>query len=280
MAKTKKVKTPKVTDVTDIPMSELMGDDLRDPKHPLNRTNGKTKKQIDVERDALIARDKARSQTQHRILTGGDASRASLTDADKKAIAELESGQAQRKEIATANRIAKLKAKKAGMTEAMPLTGKAALSAIAQSATKDFVANGGTITKCNDTGATTMDRTRRARMRDKFTPAQKQKLEASRQSHNKAVAERLGKPVAKVTVDKTDRAVKRAPGKLRPDGLKEGSKLALLLDSAVNAGKGGIAMKELCKKVGWDRCSWSLKQVCKQANKKLRIDDNDRVFVS
>jgi hypothetical protein len=83
-------------------------------------------------------------------LTGGDAPRATLTDADKKAIAELESGQAQRKEIATANRIGKLKAKKSGATSAMPLTGKAALSAIAQSATKEFVANGGTITKCDD----------------------------------------------------------------------------------------------------------------------------------
>jgi hypothetical protein len=149
MAKAKK-KTPKVTDVTDIPMSELVGDDLRDPNHPLNRTKGMTKAQIDAERDRLIARDKQRSTAQHRILTGGgDASRATLTDADKKAIAELQSGEAHRKEIATANRIAKLKAKKAGATDAMPLTGKAALSAIAQSVTKEFVANGGTITKCD-----------------------------------------------------------------------------------------------------------------------------------
>jgi hypothetical protein len=163
MAKAKKVKTSNKklqaawdasmskTDVTDIPMSELVGDDLRDPNHPLNRTKGMTKAQIDAERDRLIARDKQRSTAQHRILTGGgSAPRAMLTDADKKAIAELESGQVQRKEIATANRIAKLKAKKAGATDAMPLTGKAALSAIAQRATKDFVANGGTITKCDD----------------------------------------------------------------------------------------------------------------------------------
>jgi|SRR5215469_15876637 len=122
------------------------GDDLSDPSHVLNRTNGKTKEQIDAERVALIERDKKRATTQHRILAGGE-SRAPLTEADKKAIAELESGEAQRQEVKTANRIAKMKAKKAGATTTMPLTGKAALSAIAQSATEQFVARGGKITK-------------------------------------------------------------------------------------------------------------------------------------
>ena len=126
------------------------GDDLSDPTHVLNRTNGKTKEQIDAERVALVERDKARSTTQHRILSGGEPAKASLTEHDRQAIAELKSGEAQKKEIATANRIGKLKAKKSGATSAMPLTGKAALSAIAQSATKEFVDNGGTIKKVDD----------------------------------------------------------------------------------------------------------------------------------
>jgi hypothetical protein len=125
--------------------------DLSHPDHPLNRTKDVTKEQIEAKRDQLIERDKARSHAQHRILTGAPDNRdANLTDADKKAIAELESGQAQRKEVATANRIAKLKAKKAGATTTMPLTGKAALSAIAQSVTETFVANGGKIKKSDD----------------------------------------------------------------------------------------------------------------------------------
>ena len=117
----------------------------------LDRTKGRSRQDIVAERERLIARDKQRDQVQHRILTGDTGHSVpritELNVADKKAIAELQSGEAQRAEAKTATRIAKLKAKKSGESTAMPVSGKAALSLIAQKATKEFVANGGKVTK-------------------------------------------------------------------------------------------------------------------------------------
>jgi hypothetical protein len=117
----------------------------------LDRTKGRSRQDIVAERERLIARDKQRDRVQHRILTGDTGHSVpritELNVADKKAIAELQSGEAQRAEAKTATRIAKLKAKKSGESTAMPVSGKAALTLIAQKATKEFIANGGKVTK-------------------------------------------------------------------------------------------------------------------------------------
>lgn len=60
---------------------------------------------------------------------------------------------------------------------------------------------------------------------------------------------------------------------------REGSKNAILLDAAIKAGKNGSTWDALAKKVGWQRCSYSLKTLCKQVGARLE-ERNDRVYVT
>jgi hypothetical protein len=63
-------------------------DDLLDPAHPLNRTNGKSKAEIAAKVDELIARDKSKHVA--RGVTSPAPKPSTLTEADHKAIAELQ----------------------------------------------------------------------------------------------------------------------------------------------------------------------------------------------
>jgi hypothetical protein len=64
-------------------------DDLTDPAHPLNRTNGKTKAEIDAKLTEILARDKSKHVA--RGITSPAPKLSTLTAADHKAIAELQS---------------------------------------------------------------------------------------------------------------------------------------------------------------------------------------------
>lgn len=56
----------------------------------------------------------------------------------------------------------------------------------------------------------------------------------------------------------------------RPDGLRAGSKQALLLDAAVAAGSIGATEAELCKKLGgWKKCAVTLRRVCEKVGAKV-----------
>jgi hypothetical protein len=105
--------------------------------------------------------------------------------------------------------------------------------------------------------------------------AEKEKLNQPKHS---AEAQNMENTVKTKTATKKSTA-KPAVKNGRADGLRDGSKLALLIDTAVAAGKKGIAMKELAKKVGWERCADTLRKTCKRIGAKLEEKD-DRVVVS
>lgn len=161
---------------------------------------------------------------------------------------------AQQKAAATEKsrvRVEQLLAKKSGATAAMPLTGKAALRAIADAA----VEAGHPIQRAAEpkkplTGKAARQAMRRA---DKALKAEERAA--------KRVAS--GKP-AKVA---------RKGAALRPDGLTEGSKNAVMLDLAMKAGKAGITEKAICAKLGWKACAVTLKRVCERVGVTLTRKD-------
>lgn len=59
----------------------------------------------------------------------------------------------------------------------------------------------------------------------------------------------------------------------RPDGLREGSKGALMLDTAVAAGTKGITESDLCAAIGWKKCAVTLRRVCAQVGAKCERKD-------
>lgn len=65
----------------------------------------------------------------------------------------------------------------------------------------------------------------------------------------------------------------------RPDGLKAGTKLAKLLDAAVDAGAKGSTEAELCRKVGWVKCMATLRRLCDRVGAKLDRKDDGRYVV-
>ncbi len=153
---------------------------------------------------------------------------------------------------------------------------------------------------------------RSRRLKDVRTPEQNAKLEVAREAHNEAVAKVLApkSPKAKKLPEttapladlsaaelkahapkpkKTKRralaeaiaaaATPKATNGTRPDGLRTGTKNAILLDAAIAAGEKGSTWEALAKKVGWTRCTWALKNVCKITHAKLTEKDG-RVFVT
>lgn len=69
-------------------------------------------------------------------------------------------------------------------------------------------------------------------------------------------------------------APQRAATQKRPDGLREGSKVAMVIDMACR--KDGVTCKEAAKKLGWNVLNSStLIRYCKAAGVKLRTEEKD-----
>lgn len=96
----------------------------------------------------------------------------------------------------------------------------------------------------------------------------------------KAPPKAPAKPAGKEAAKKPAKAAKGAKAptvaadfRNRPDGLRRGSKLALLLDAAAAAGKAGATEAELCKKLGWKACAVTLRRVCDRVGAKCERKD-------
>ena len=93
-----------------------------------------------------------------------------------------------------------------------------------------------------------------------LTPAQQKKLE---QVARKAKAK--PKPAPKPSAKKA-----KPVTALRPDGLREGSAGAKLVDFVCR--KEGATNEELCEMIGWKQCLPFLKKSCEQAGVKLKTE--------
>lgn len=85
---------------------------------------------------------------------------------------------------------------------------------------------------------------------------------------------KAAKTVAKVAAGLGKIAEKSAS--TRPDGLRQGSKQAVMLDMAL--APGGATEEAICKKLGWKRCRVTLKRVCDKVGAKLSRDDKTGKF--
>src|SRR5512146_1321619 len=95
----------------------------------------------------------------------------------------------------------------------------------------------------------------------------------------KAAATKARTPVKTPTTKTATTTTKTAPTTGRPDGLREGSQQAKLLDAAVAAGAEGATEAELCKKLGgWKKCASTLRRVCEKVGAKC-VRTNDGRFV-
>ena len=65
-----------------------------------------------------------------------------------------------------------------------------------------------------------------------------------------------------------------APVTTRPDGLRAGSKMAVMFDLALNT-PGGITEKAICKELGWKRCRVTLTRTCAKVGAVLAQTKND-----
>lgn len=131
----------------------------------------------------------------------------------------------------------------------MPLTGKAALRAIADKA----VASGAKITVI-PAGS---------RIKREIIPQTAREIAKNDQAQRKAKPKPPAKPAAKPATG------------ARPDGLREGSKMATAIDMVL--AKGGATTKEIAKKLGWTFLSpGTLKRYCATAKVKLSQAENGR----
>ena len=101
--------------------------------------------------------------------------------------------------------------------------------------------------------------------RQPLTAEQQKKVDAAAA---KAKASAKSKPVHKPTAKK-----KQGEVKLRPDGLREGSAGAKLVDTVCRAK--GATNRELCEAVGWRQCLPFLRKSCDQAGVKLRTEKKE-----
>ena len=67
------------------------------------------------------------------------------------------------------------------------------------------------------------------------------------------------------------KAKKSAPAGTRPDGLREGSKQAVMLDMALRPE--GATEAAICKKLGWKKCRVTLKRTADRVGATLTKDD-------
>lgn len=152
----------------------------------------------------------------------------------------------------------------------LPLTGKAALRAIAEAASKTVpvtkVAPGVTGAKAAEIPALAKGKAG-VKAREEAISAQARKGTA------KAPAAPAAKPAAKAPAKAPAKAKKSSGVEVRPDGLRVGSKSALMLDLALAAGKGGITEEAICKKLGWKHCAVTLRRVCERVGVKLSRKD-------
>lgn len=101
----------------------------------------------------------------------------------------------------------------------------------------------------------------------KKAPAKKPAAKAPKTTARKPAAKKAGKTPAAV-----DNA--RTPAGARPDGLREGSKQAVMLDMVL--APNGATEAEICKKLGWKKCRVTLKRVCEKVGVTLltsKVDD-------
>lgn len=101
----------------------------------------------------------------------------------------------------------------------------------------------------------------------KKAPVKTTAAKAPKTTARKPAAKRAGKPPAAV-----DNA--RTPAGARPDGLRAGSKQAVMLDMVL--APNGATEAEICKKLGWKKCRVTLKRVCEKVGVTLltsKVDD-------
>ncbi len=101
----------------------------------------------------------------------------------------------------------------------------------------------------------------------KKAPAKKPAPKAPKTTARKPAAKKAGNTPAAV-----DNA--RTPAGARPDGLRAGSKQAVMLDMVL--APNGATEAEICKKLGWKKCRVTLKRVCEKVGVTLltsKVDD-------
>lgn len=59
----------------------------------------------------------------------------------------------------------------------------------------------------------------------------------------------------------------------RPDGLRKGSKMAVMLDMVLRPE--GATEAAVCKKLGWKKCRVTLRRVCEKVGAKLAVERPD-----
>lgn len=77
---------------------------------------------------------------------------------------------------------------------------------------------------------------------------------------------------AKAPTKGNARANARTPVADRPDGLRDGSKQAVMLDLALH--EDGATEQAICHKLGWKKCRVTLKRVCDKVGAKLETKKN------
>jgi len=85
-----------------------------------------------------------------------------------------------------------------------------------------------------------------------------------------ATRSRLNTPEARTAEAKA--AKKSKAGAARTDGLRPGSKQAIMLDMVLNAD--GATENAICAKLGWKKCRVTLKRVCEKVGAKLETKRN------
>jgi len=99
------------------------------------------------------------------------------------------------------------------------------------------------------------------------------------QRTNKAKAEKAKKTLDRAHKNAAEKAAKRQAGvSYRPDGLRTGSKEALMLDMVLKPA--GATEAAICKKLGWKKCRVTLGRVCDKVSATLTSEGTgaERVF--
>lgn len=149
-------------------------------------------------------------------------------------------------------RIGKLKATLSGATTAMPLSGKEAVALINQP---------------EQTEATMQTQTTTAA---KKAPPVQAKKAAKKAAPRKPAKKAVGAKKAPAGKKPPAKAAKRVSA--RPDGLREGSKQAIMLDMALR--DSGATEADICKKLGWKKCRVTLRRVAEKVGAKIEAKKN------
>lgn len=104
----------------------------------------------------------------------------------------------------------------------------------------------------------------------KKAPAKTTAAKAPKATARKPAPKKAGKTPAAVENART-------PAGARPDGLRAGSKQAVMLDMVL--APNGATEAEICKKLGWKKCRVTLKRVCEKVGATLVATKNDGTTV-